>query len=64
MVLEEKLVWQQYWDKNRSESERLSIKAFPTNFLIGNTGKIIKKNISMAELSELLSSQISLKLGQ
>lgn len=57
VIVKEKLVWKQYWDKNGIESQRFSIRAFPTNFLIDNTGKIINKNISMEELDRLLSSQ-------
>lgn len=60
VIVKEKLVWKQYWDKNGVESKKFSIEAFPTNFLIDSMGKIIKKNISMEELGELLSSQIFL----
>lgn len=56
VILKEKLAWKQYWDQNGVESQRLSVKAFPTNFLVDNTGKIIYKNISMQELGELLKS--------
>lgn len=56
VIVKEKLVWIQYWDKNGTESRRFSINAFPTNFLIDNTGKIIDKNISMEALGEFLSS--------
>lgn len=57
VIVKEKLVWKQYWDKDGTESQKFSIKAFPTNFLIDSTGKIIDKNISMEKLGELLSSQ-------
>nr|WP_320059145.1 TlpA disulfide reductase family protein [uncultured Bacteroides sp.] len=56
VIVKEKLVWKQYWDKNGTESQRFSINAFPTNFLIDSTGKIIDKNISMEALAEFLSS--------
>jgi len=56
VIVKEKLIWKQYWDKDGTESQRFSIKAFPTNFLIDNTGKIIEKNISMEALGEFLSS--------
>jgi Peroxiredoxin len=59
VIVEEKLVWKQYWDKDGTESQRFSIKAFPTNFLIDSTGKIINKNISMEALGEFLSSHDS-----
>lgn len=56
VIVKEKLVWKQYWDKDGIESRRFSINAFPSNFLIDSTGKIIDKNISMEALSEFLSS--------
>jgi peroxiredoxin len=54
LIVKEELVWQQYLDINGVEAKRLSISAYPTNFLIDNTGKIITKNISMEELEQLL----------
>lgn len=59
VIVKEKLVWKQYWDKDGTESRRFSINAFPTNLLIDNTGKIIDKNISMEALSEFLSSDVT-----
>lgn len=56
VIVKEKLIWKQYWDINGTESQRFSINAFPTNFLIDSTGKIIDKNISMEALGEFLSS--------
>lgn len=58
VIVNDKLVWKQYWDKNGTESHRFSINAFPTNFLIDSTGKIIDKNISMGALSEFLNSSL------
>lgn len=58
LIVDENLVWKQYWDKNGAESHKFSIYVFPTNFLVDSTGKIIDKNISMDELDVLLSSQI------
>ena len=55
IIINEKLIWQQYWDMNGKYSQRLSIYALPTNFLIDSTGKIIAKNISLEALDELLS---------
>jgi len=57
VIVKEKLVWKQYWDKDGTESKRFSINVFPTTFLIDSTGKIIEKHISMEALSEFLSSQ-------
>lgn len=65
VIVKEKLIWKQYWDKNGTECQKFSIKAFPTNFLIDSTGKIINKNISMEELREFLSShELSLYLDK
>lgn len=55
IIMNDKLIWQQYWDKDGKESHRLSITAFPTNFLIDNSGKIIAKNIALGELEKLLN---------
>lgn len=54
IIINDKLIWQQYWDIDGKDAHRLSINAFPTNFFIDNTGKIIAKNISMGELEEVL----------
>ena len=59
IIVNDKLIWQQYWDMNGKNSERLSIIALPTNFLIDGTGKIIAKNISLEALNELLSSSLN-----
>lgn len=58
LILSEKLVWKQYWDKDGAESQKYSIHAFPTNFLIDSSGKIIEKNISMEALYEFLKSAL------
>jgi len=58
IIINDKLIWQQYWDMNGKNSERLSIIALPTNFLIDSTGKIIAKNISLEALNELLSRSL------
>ncbi|GJM64493.1 TlpA disulfide reductase family protein [Persicobacter diffluens] len=54
----EKLIWKQYWDMNGEESKRLSVRAFPTNFLIDKDGKIIAKNIPLGELNLLLNEKL------
>jgi thiol-disulfide isomerase/thioredoxin len=58
IIINDKLIWQQYWDMNGKNTKSLSINAFPTNFLIDNGGKIIAKNISMEKLEELLSESL------
>ena len=58
MIVNDQLIWQQYWDIDGKDANRLSIYAFPTNFLIDNTGKIIAKNISLGELEEVLNKSL------
>ncbi len=58
IIINEKLIWQQYWDINGKDAHSLSIFVFPTNFLIDSSGKIMYKNISMEELEELLNKSL------
>lgn len=48
------LPWKQYLDLNGKEAKYFSINAFPTNFLLDKTGKIIATNIEPSELEVLL----------
>ena len=48
------LNWRQYWDCDGKEATKLSIRTFPTNFLVNADGEIIKKNIKPAQLEEFL----------
>ncbi|MEI8113139.1 MAG: TlpA disulfide reductase family protein [Bacteroidia bacterium] len=57
-IVNDQLIWLQYWDIDGKDAHRLSINAFPTNFLIDHTGKIIAKNISLGELEEVLSRSL------
>lgn len=59
IIINDKLIWQQYWDINGKNTKSLSINAFPTNFLIDSTGKIIVRNISLEALDELLSKSLN-----
>ncbi len=52
------LPWIQYWDMNRKEATKLSIDAFPTNFLLDREGKIVAKNIKPSELSDFLEMKL------
>lgn len=52
------LPWIQYWDIDQIEAAKLSINAFPTNFLLDNKGKIIAKNIEPTELKEFLQKNL------
>lgn len=58
IIINDKLSWKQYWDMNGKKAKRLSINAFPMNFLIDSTGKIIAKNISLEALDELLRKSL------
>lgn len=58
LIITEKLLWKQYLDVNGNETKKLAIFAFPTNFLIDNSGKIVGKNISLEELSQLLNKNL------
>ena len=51
-----RLLWYQYIDENGKEATKLSINAFPTNFLLDSTGKIVAKNIELNELRTFLQS--------
>jgi peroxiredoxin len=59
MINKYELEWPQYWDVAGKEANKLSINAFPTNVLLDKHGKIVKKNIKPAELSQFLSEQRS-----
>jgi len=52
------LPWKQYLDFNGKECNKLSIEAFPSNFLINEQGKIIEKRISPNELSKCLETHL------
>jgi peroxiredoxin len=54
-----KLNWLQYWDKDGIESKRLSIIAFPTNFVLDQNGRVIKKNLQPVELKKFLEANLN-----
>jgi len=53
-----KILWPQYWDMNGREATKLSILAFPTNYLLDHEGRIVMKNIKPEELAEFLKANI------
>lgn len=53
-----KPLWAQYWDINGIETAKLSINAFPTNFLLDGTGRIIKRNLSPSDLKAFLANNL------
>lgn len=58
VIKELDLNWMHFWDLEGKETELLSIKAFPTNFLLNQQGTIIEKNISPAELAVFLQKNL------
>lgn len=51
--------WIEYLDKDREITAReFNIAIFPTNFLLDNTGKIIRKDISLSDLKAFLDSNL------
>jgi thiol-disulfide isomerase/thioredoxin len=52
------LEWPQYWDVDGKEINKLNIHAFPMNFLLDKYGKILKKDMSPAEVDTFLNKQI------
>lgn len=53
-----KIPWNNYWDKNGKQSSDWTITSFPTNYLLDENGKIMAKNISEKQLSELLKEKL------
>jgi thiol-disulfide isomerase/thioredoxin len=53
------LKWLQYLDSNEIITQKLNITSFPTNFLLDNDGKIIKKNISPEDLDIFLKNNLN-----
>ena len=52
------LIWPQYLDLNQTESRKLSILSYPSNFLLDEKGIIIAKNISLYDLSKILEDNL------
>ena len=51
--------WLQYLDRNEIIAQKLNITRFPTNYLLDNNGKIIKKNISPEDLETFLQKNLN-----
>ncbi len=56
VIVEHKLPWPQYLDKNGLVANQLSINRWPSNFLIDENGIIIQKNISPGQLKLFLTA--------
>lgn len=52
------LIWSQYLDLDRKETRKLSILAFPSNFLLDEKGIIIAKNITLTDLSMIIEKNL------
>lgn len=52
------LGWPQYLDLSGKIAARLSINAFPTNFLLDGNGKILQYDLSPAQLAEFLKQKL------
>ena len=57
-IKKHELPWTQFLDMGGIEAKRLQINSFPTNFLLDQSGKIIKKNIDIEELKILLDRSL------
>lgn len=56
------LNWLQYLDSYEIITQKLNISSFPTNYLLDNNGKIIKKNISPEDLEIFLQKNLNSRL--
>ena len=52
------LDWFQFLDSKKSITEELNITGFPSNFLLDNSGKIIRKDITPEELEIFLKENL------
>ncbi len=59
VINKRKLNWLQYWDKDGIESKELSIIVFPTNFLLDQNGRVIKKNLQPVEIKKYLEANLN-----
>lgn len=57
-IKEHTLPWTQYLDMNGKETENLGINAFPTNFLLDESGKIIERDIEPDQLKNFLKKNL------
>lgn len=58
VIVKFNLKWIQYLDVGGVEANRLNIIGFPTNFLLDRNGKILKKDISPADLEKFLNNHL------
>jgi len=58
VITEKGFNWVHYLDENAVETHKINIRSFPTTFLLGKDGKIIKRNIKPEQLSEYLAENL------
>jgi len=64
VISKNNLPWPQYIDIDGTFSKRISITEWPSNFLLDNSGKVIKRNISSEDLKYFLNQNITANLDQ
>lgn len=57
-IIKYQLRWDNFWDINGLGATKLSINSFPTNFLLDQSGKIVKKNIDLTQLEIFLQEHL------
>lgn len=58
VIKKDNLNWIHYLDEDGILSKELAINSFPSNFLLNNEGKIIRKDISIEDLQTYLGSNL------
>ncbi|MBB2151340.1 TlpA disulfide reductase family protein [Pedobacter gandavensis] len=53
------IAWPHFWDKDGLESAKLSITAFPKNYLLNQKGEIIGQDLGAAEIADYLQHNLS-----
>lgn len=57
-IIENKIPWENYLDENATIATKEKIFAFPTNLLIDQNGKVLKKDIELEDLENFLSKNL------
>lgn len=58
-IIEKQIPWINYLDENGVFSTIEKINSFPTNYLLDENGKVIKKNIELEELIKFLNENLN-----
>ena len=62
IIKSENMTWNHFIDFTPLNSTELSLKFFPTNFLIGKDGRILKRNIALWDLEKFLDKNLSVQV--